>query len=106
MSKNVPDRLHIATEFGEDIVVDLRRNNGRKPKSEEFWQVRRNKALGKKVAYISEFVKLISFFIQSELYFTLKMGKLISGMKPYSLPSYSGLSLVYVLLMPCSRKID
>ena len=34
--KNVLDRLHIAIESGEDIVVDLRRNNGRKPKFQEF----------------------------------------------------------------------
>ena len=41
--KNVLDRLHIAIESGEDIVVDLHRNNGRKPKFEEFWQVRQDK---------------------------------------------------------------
>ena len=34
--KNVLDRLHIAIESGEDIVVDLHCNNGRKPKFEEF----------------------------------------------------------------------
>ena len=41
--KNVLDCLHIAIESREDTVVDLRRNNGRKPKFEEFWQVRQNK---------------------------------------------------------------
>ena len=37
---NIFHRLNTAIEFGEDIVVDLRRNNGRKPKFEEFWLVK------------------------------------------------------------------
>ena len=37
---NIFHRLNIAIESGEDIVVNLRRNNGRKPKFEEFWQVK------------------------------------------------------------------
>ena len=41
--KNVLDHLHIAIESGEDTVVDFRCNNGRKPKFEEFWQVRQDK---------------------------------------------------------------
>ena len=34
--KNVLDRLHIAIESSEDIVVDLCHNNGRKPKITNF----------------------------------------------------------------------
>ena len=37
---NIFCRLNIAIESGEDIVVDLRRNNGRQPKFEELWQVK------------------------------------------------------------------
>ena len=40
---NILNRLHIAIESGEDIVVDLHRNNGRKPEFEEIWQVRQDK---------------------------------------------------------------
>ena len=58
--KNVFDRLHKAIESGEDIVVDLRRNNGRKPKFQEFWQVRQDKkTLGRRVTSLSYFLKLI-----------------------------------------------
>ena len=58
--KNVLDRLHKAIESGEDIVVDLRRNNGRKPKFQEFWQVRQDKkTLGRRVTSLSYFLKLI-----------------------------------------------
>ena len=35
---NIFHRSNIAIESSEDIVVDLRRNNGCKPKFEEFWQ--------------------------------------------------------------------
>ena len=41
--KNVLNRLHIAIESGEDIVVNLHHNNRRKPKFEEFWQVKQDK---------------------------------------------------------------
>ena len=62
--KNVLDRLHIAIESGEDIVVDLRRNNGRKPKFQEFWQVRQDKkTLGRRVTSLSYFLKLIFHFV-------------------------------------------
>ena len=62
--KNVLDRLHIAIESSEDIVVDLRRNNGRKPKFEEFWQVRQDKKnLGRSVISLSYFLKLIFHFV-------------------------------------------
>ena len=56
---NVLDRLHIAIESGEDIVVDLGGNNGRKPKFEEFWQVRQDKkkTLGRRVTSLSYFLK-------------------------------------------------
>ena len=33
-------RLDIAVSCGEDIIVDLRKNNGSKPKFEKFWEVR------------------------------------------------------------------
>ena len=36
MPMNVLDCLHIAIESSEDIVVDLCRNNGRKPKITNF----------------------------------------------------------------------
>ena len=32
-------RLDIAVSCGEDIIVDLRKNNGSKPKFEKFWEV-------------------------------------------------------------------
>ena len=38
------------------------------------------------MACIGEFVKLTSLFIWSEVYFTLKVGKLIFRIKPYLLP--------------------
>ena len=62
---NVLDRLHIAIESGEDIVVDLGGNNGRKPKFEEFWQVRQDKkkTLGRRVTSLSYFLKLIFHFV-------------------------------------------
>ena len=52
--KNVLDRLHIAIESGEDIVVD----------SSEFWQVRQDKkTLGRRVTSLSYFLKLIFHFV-------------------------------------------
>ena len=33
-------RLDIAVSCGEDIIFDLRKNNGSKPKFETFWEVR------------------------------------------------------------------
>ena len=33
-------RLDIAMSCGEDIILDLRKNNGSKPKFEKFWEVR------------------------------------------------------------------
>ena len=42
-SKNqcaVLHRLNIAMSCAEDIIVDLRKNNGSKPKFEKFWEVR------------------------------------------------------------------
>ena len=75
--KNVLDHLHIATEFGEDIVMDLRCNNGRKPKFKEFWQVRQDKkTLGRRVTSLSYFLKLIFHFVYN------------SGNNLYSSPSY------------------
>ena len=38
-AKEIQKRLDIAIESGPDIVVDLRKNNGRKPVFEEFWDV-------------------------------------------------------------------
>ena len=32
-------RLDIAVSCGEDIIVDLRKNNGSKPTFEKFWEV-------------------------------------------------------------------
>ena len=37
--KAILDRLNIAVEAGEEVIIDLRNNNGRKPKFEDFWQV-------------------------------------------------------------------
>ena len=31
--------LDIAVSCGEDMIVDLRKNNGSKPKFEKFWEV-------------------------------------------------------------------
>ena len=33
-------RLYIVVSCGEDIIVDLRKNNGSKPKFEKFWEIR------------------------------------------------------------------
>ena len=33
------ERLNIAVAVGEEIIVDLRCNNGRKPKFDEFWDI-------------------------------------------------------------------
>ena len=35
-----PFTLNIGIESGEDIVVNVHRSNGCKPKFEEFWQVK------------------------------------------------------------------
>ena len=35
--RDILQRLHTVVSAGEEIIVDLRRNNGNKPKSEEFW---------------------------------------------------------------------
>ena len=32
-------RLDIAVSCGEDMILDLRKNNGSKPKFEKFWEV-------------------------------------------------------------------
>ena len=33
------ERLNIAVAVGEEIIVDFRCNNGRKPKFDEFWDI-------------------------------------------------------------------
>ena len=38
-AKELQDRLNIFVNSGEDIIVDLRCNNGKVPKYEEFWSV-------------------------------------------------------------------
>ena len=38
--KDVLDRLNIAVESGEEVIVDLRKNNGQKPKFQDFWHVK------------------------------------------------------------------
>ena len=38
--KDELDRLNIAVELREEVMVDLRKNNGRKLKFEDFWQVK------------------------------------------------------------------
>ena len=56
-------RTYSTVESGEDIV-NLHRNNGRKPKFEEFWQVRQDKkTLGRRVISLSYFLKLIFHFV-------------------------------------------
>ena len=38
--KDVLDRLSIIVELGEEVIVDSRKNNGGKPKFEDFWLVK------------------------------------------------------------------
>lgn len=38
--KDVLDRLNIAVESGEEVIVDLHKNRGQKQKFEDFWQVK------------------------------------------------------------------
>ena len=40
--KDVLDRLNITVELREEVIVDLRKNNGRKPKLKDFWRVKLN----------------------------------------------------------------
>ena len=37
--KEILERLHRAVSLGEDIIVDLRKNNGRPPKFDSFWDI-------------------------------------------------------------------
>ena len=37
--KEILERLNTAISCGEDIIVDLRKNNGAAPKFDEFWEV-------------------------------------------------------------------
>ena len=37
--REILERLHTAVAVGEEIIVDLRRNNGRKPKFDKSWEV-------------------------------------------------------------------
>ena len=37
--REILERLNIAVAVGEEIIVDLRCNNGRKPKFDEFWDI-------------------------------------------------------------------
>ena len=59
--KDELDRLNIAVELGEEVMVDLRKNNGRKLKFEDFWQV--------KLHQISPF-SLIVFLSQGQTTFS------------------------------------
>ena len=38
--KDVLDRLSIVVELGEEVIVDSCKNNGGKPKFEDFWLVK------------------------------------------------------------------
>ena len=38
-AKEIQTRLNIALTSGEDVVVDLRANNGRKPVFDSFWDI-------------------------------------------------------------------
>ena len=40
--KDLLDCLNIVVELGEKVIVDLRKKNGRKPKFEDFWEVKLN----------------------------------------------------------------
>ena len=40
--KDVLDHLNIAVESGEDVIVDLHKNNGQKSKFKDYWQVKRH----------------------------------------------------------------
>ena len=37
--KAILERLEMAINCGEDIMVDLRKNNGKTPRFEQFWEV-------------------------------------------------------------------
>ena len=40
--KDVLDHVNIAAEPGEEVIVDLHKNNGQTPKFKNFWLVKRN----------------------------------------------------------------
>ena len=40
--KDVLDHVNIAAESGEEVIVDLHKNNGQTPKFKNFWLVKRN----------------------------------------------------------------
>ena len=40
--KHVLDHVNIAAEPGEEVIVDLRKNNGQTQKFKDFWLVKRH----------------------------------------------------------------
>ena len=70
--RQILERLNTVVACDEDNVINLRKNNGMKPKSEEFWQVLYK--VGNTVINISKVFKYTYFFYKKSVYKKLEAG--------------------------------